>query len=779
MTHDVFVEGNFAIGQPVLRTEDPILVRGEGHYADDMNLPDQAYAYLVRSPVAHGILRGVDLASVRDMPGVLYAFAIDELDAAGFGTLKCRFVTTNQDGSPMKQPVCKALAQGKVRFVGDPVACVVATSAVAAKDAAEAVALDIEQLPAVTTAGEAAQPGAPQLYDDVPDNVQLDYRYGDKDAIAAAFAGAAHVTRVELDNTRLVCNPIEPRAALASYDADTGFTLRTCTQGVVNIKSQLVNEILPPGNRVRVLTANVGGSFGMKSSVYPEYICAMHAAQILGRPVKWTDERSSSFLSDQHGRDNQVVAELALDADGRFLAVRYTVLANLGAYLSLVGPMMPTRNIVINGIGQYKTPLMEVATKTLFTNTTPIGAYRGAGRPEANYFMERLVEVAAAEMGIDSVELRRRNQIEPAAIPYKTPAGVVYDSGDFAALMDHTLALADWDGFAARKAESEVRGLIRGRGIGCFLEATAGPMPEMGAIRFDADGGVTMVTGTLDYGQGHAAAFAQVLTTRLGVPFERIRLMQGDSDVVEAGSGSGGSRSIMNSGAYLVAAADEVIARGRQIAAHVLEAAVADIEFDGGRFKIAGTDRAIGIMELAARLRAGLDLPDDVPQTLDASQSGPGMPAVFPNGCHICEIEIDPDTGTTRIDRYVAVNDFGTIVNPMLVDGQLHGGIVQSIGQALMERTVYDSEGQLVTGSFMDYALPHAPDLPSFTMESRPTIATTNPLGVKGCGEAGCAGGLTAVMNAVNDALAPYGVRNFNMTATPLAVWRAIHGVAG
>jgi aerobic carbon-monoxide dehydrogenase large subunit len=784
MSHDVIyddmsVTENFAVGQSVRRSEDPILVRGEGNYTDDFHLDGQAYAFILRSPVAHGYIRGIDAEAARAIPGVLYIFTADELEAAGFGALKSRLAFKNRDGSPMKTPLRRALAQGKVRFVGDPVACIVAETLAIAKDAAEAVVLDIEPLPAVTSAAEAATPDAPQIFDDVPGNVQLDYHFGEAEKVAEAFANAAHVTCLSLINNRLIVNPMEPRVALASYDADSGFTLQVCSQGVVNVRNQLVNDILPEGGKVRVVTGNVGGSFGMKFAVYPEYVAILHAAQTIGRPVKWTDERATSFLSDQHGRDHEFLGELALDAEGRFLAVRLTGYANLGGYLTTVGSMMPTRNIVVNVIGQYRTPLIEVACKAMFTNTSPVGAYRGAGRPEANYYMERLIDVAAREMGIDRITLRRRNQIAPSEIPHHAPSGMVYDSGDFSALMDHALARADWDGFAARKRESEARGLLRGRGIGCFLEATAGPMPEMAALRFDADGGVTILTGTLDYGQGHATTFAQVLSTHLGIPFASIRLLQGDSNELAAGSGSGGSRSIMNSGAYILAAADEVVERGRKIAGHVLEAAVQDIEFSQGRFTIAGTDRSIGLFELAAKLRAGLVVPADLPQKLDAEHRGPGMPATFPNGCHICEVEIDPETGVTRVVKYVSVNDFGTIVNPLLVEGQLHGGIVQSIGQALMERTVYDEQGQLLSGSFLDYALPRADDLIDFSTENRPTLATTNPLGVKGCGEAGCAGGLTSVMNAVNDALADLGVHHIDMPATPLAVFKAIHAAKG
>jgi aerobic carbon-monoxide dehydrogenase large subunit len=774
MSNRISVTENFAVGQSVLRSEDPVLLRGEGRYTDDVNLDGQAYAFILRSPIAHGLIRAIDLEAARAMPGVLYVFTAAELAAAGYGDLKSRLPFKNRDGSPMKTPVRRALAEGKVRFVGDPVACVIAESVAIAKDAAEAIGLDIETLPAVTRPSQAAKPDAPQLYDDVPGNVQLDFHFGESEKVAAAFAQAAHVVQLDLLNNRLVPNPMEPRVALAAFDAESGFTLNVCSQGVVNLKNQLVSGILPEGQTVRVVTGHVGGSFGMKFAVYPEYVAILHAAQKLGRPVKWTDERSTSFLSDQHGRDHEFLGELALDSEGRFLALRFTGYGNLGAYLTTVGPLMPTRSIVVNAISQYQTPLIEVASKAIFTNTTPIGAYRGAGRPEANYFMERLIDVAAAQMGIDRIALRRRNQIRPDQLPYQAPSGMVYDSGDFSALMDRALELADWDGFAARKSASAARGLLRGRGIGCFLEATAGPMPEMAALRFDANGEVTILTGTLDYGQGHSTAFAQVLSMRLGIPFDRIRLVQGDSDEVAAGSGSGGSRSLMNSGAYILAAADETVERGRKIASHLLEAAPQDIEFSQGHFVIAGTDRSIGLIELAVKLHNGLTVPPDLPQSLDAEHRGPGVPATFPNGCHICEVEIDPETGVTHLETYVSVNDFGTIVNPLLVDGQLHGGIVQSIGQALMEHTVYDDSGQLLSGSFMDYAMPRAGDLIDFRSESRPTLATTNPLGVKGCGEAGCAGGLTAVMGAVNDALADRGIAHINMPATPLAIFKAL-----
>jgi carbon-monoxide dehydrogenase large subunit len=496
----------------------------------------------------------------------------------------------------------------------------------------------------------------------------------------------------------------------------------------------------------------------------------MHAARELGRPVKWTDDRSGSFLSDTHGRDAETTAELALDRDGHFLAVRLTIYGNVGATYGAPGP--PTRNAVRNTLGVYKTPLIEVSTKCMFTNTTPVGAYRGAGRPEANYYMERLVDAAAAEMGIDRVELRRRNHIPPDAMPYKAPNGTTYDSGDFTNLLNQALALADWDGFAARKAESRARGRWRGRGISDYLELTGPPGREMGGIRFEADGTVTIITGTLDY--GHASPFAQVLSTRLGIPFQKIRLLQGDSDELIAGGGTGGSKSMMTSGTAIVAAGEKVVETGKQIAAHVLEAAVADIEFRAGRFVIAGTDRSVGIMELAEKIRSGLKLPAELPQSLDVQLVADGPPSAFPNGCHIAEVEVDPETGMVDVVRYAFVNDFGTVINPLLVNGQAHGGIVQGIGQALREHTIYDEQGQLLTGSYMDYALPRAEDAPLFTHEFHPVPATTNVLGAKGCGEAGCAGGLPSVMNALVDALSGLGVTQIDMPATPERVWRAI-----
>ncbi len=766
----------FGVGQPLRRMEDPVLLRGAGKFTDDLNLPNQAYAVMVRSAVAHGTIRGIDTSAAKAMPGVLAVYTGADLQAAGFGTLKNIIAFPNRDGTPMRKPARPSLTMDKVRFAGDPFACVIAETAAQARDAAEAVTADIDPLPAVTEAREAVKPGAPQLYGDVPGNVTLDYHFGDTAKVNAAFAAAAHVTRLGIINNRLVVAPMEPRAAIGEYDnAKDRWTMHLGCQGVIGMRRQIAADLLNvPPEKVHVLAGNVGGSFGMKAAVYPEYAGLLHGAKSLGRPVKWTDDRSGSFVSDHHGRNHDIKAELALDKDGKFLAVRIDGYVNVGAYLTPVTPLMGTLNVAKNTIGVYATPALEVSMKCAFTNTSPVGAYRGAGRPESNYYMERLVDTAAAELGIDRVELRRRNYIKPEQIPHKTPSDMLYDSGNFRAVLERALKAADWDGFDKRRADSRARGKLRGRGVGSFLEVTAPANPESGGVRFESDGTVTILTGTLDYGQGHVTPFAQVLHDQLGIPVDRFRLQQGDSDQLVAGSGTGGSRSAMNSSAALVKAAGLVIEKGKQIAAHALEAAAADIEFADGRFAIAGTDRSIGIMELAAKLRQGMNLPAGVTDTLDVNDKIDGVPSTFPNGCHIAEVEIDPDTGAAEVVKYSTVNDFGTILNPMIVEGQCHGGIVQGIGQALAERVVYNEDGQLLSGSFMDYALPRAADVPYFSFLSEPTKATTNPLGVKGCGEAGCAGALPSVMNAVVDALGEYGIKHIDMPATPHRVWQAI-----
>src|SRR5256884_1928734 len=555
----------FGIGQPVPRSEDPMLVRGEGRYTDDVKLAGEAYAVMVRSRVPHGIIKSIDTSAARKMPGVLGVYT--GADLAGYGTLKCIVPFKSRDGTPMKRPPRPALPTDKVRFVGDPIAFAVAETLLQAKDAAEAVDVEIEPLPAVTSPAEAIRPGAPLLHAEAPGNVALDYHYGDAGQVAAAFANAFHVTRIELINSRVVVNAMEPRAAVGVYDAASGrYTLHVPSQGVFGMKGRIAENLKVEAKQVRILTGHVGGSFGMKAAPFPEYVCVLHAARALGRPVKWADERSGSFVSDSHGRDHELTAELALDADGNFLAVRITNFGNMGAFLSPVAPMPSTLNIVKNAQNVYRTPLIEVSTKCVFTNTSHVSAYRGAGRPEGNYYMERLVDAAAAEMGIDRLALRRRNQIKPRELPIKTASGSNYDSGDFPGVLKHALEVADAKGFARRKRESRKRGKVRGLGVGSFLEVTAPPSKEMGGLRFEADGTVTIITGTLDYGQGHAAPFAQVLSEKLGVPFDRVRLLQGDSDELLTGGGTGGSRSMYASGTAIVEAARKVIEQGREIA---------------------------------------------------------------------------------------------------------------------------------------------------------------------------------------------------------------------
>ncbi|WP_323795246.1 xanthine dehydrogenase family protein molybdopterin-binding subunit [Nisaea sp.] len=766
----------YGIGQPVTRSEDPKLLRGEGNYTDDVNLDGQAYGVMVRSPYAHGTLNGIDTAEASTAPGVIAILTGADLDAAGLGTMKCGLPLKGRDGSPINYVPRPALATDKVRYVGDPVAIVIAETAVQARDAAELVELDINPLPAVTDARAAAQAGAPQLYDSVSGNTAIDFQYGDTEKVDTAFREASHQTRLNIRNNRIVVSAMEPRSAVASFDtASDGYTLHVGCQGVFGMMNTLAKQVfnIKP-EKMHVITGNVGGSFGMKAGAYPEYICVLHAAKVLGRPVKWTDDRSGSFLSDCHGRDHDMTAELALDADGKFTALRITGYGNVGAFLTAVSPMMPTMNTLKNANSVYRLPLIEVASKAVFTNTTPVTAYRGAGRPEANYYMERLIETAAREMGIDAIELRRRNQILPSEIPYAAANGMNYDSGDFPTIMQKAVEASDWNGFTARKAESEKRGKLRGRGVGCYLEVTAPVQEEMGGIRFEENGDVTIITGTLDYGQGHWTPFAQVLHQKLGVPFERIRLIQGDSAELIAGGGTGGSKSIMASGAAILEASDIVIDKGKKIAAHVFETAVEDIVFEGGAFQVAGTDRTVTITELVEQLRNGLEVPEGISRDLSVEHIFDAAPSAFPNGCHVCELEVDPDTGVVEIDRYNMVNDFGTVVNPLLVEGQAHGGIVQGLGQALMENAIYDSEGQLQTGSYMDYAVPRASDVPSFTFATHAVPATTNPLGAKGCGEAGCAGSLPSIMNALVDALAPLGVKHIDMPATPEKVWAAI-----
>ncbi|HZT27769.1 MAG TPA: xanthine dehydrogenase family protein molybdopterin-binding subunit [Pseudolabrys sp.] len=764
----------FGVGQPVRRTEDPVLVRGQGRYTDDIARSGQAYAVMVRSREAHGIIKSIDTAAAKSMPGVLAVLTAADLN--GYGGLKCTLPLKNRDGSPIRYVPRPALTSDKVRFVGDPVACVIAESVNQAKDAAEAVALDIEPLPAVLKPADAVKPGAPLVFEQVAGNVALDFHAGDAEKVAAAFAQAKHVTRLTTSNQRMIVASMEPRAAIGEYDAASDkWTLYSCSQGVHGLKTSLADILHVPAEKVRVVTGQVGGSFGMKASAYPEYVCILHAAKVLGRPVKWTDERSGSFVSDHHGRAQDMTIEIAFDKNAHILAIRLSGYGDMGGYLAQFGPLLPTGNQVKNIASVYRTPLIEVATKCVFTNTSHVSAYRGAGRPEGNYYVERALDLAAHELGIDRVELRKRNMIRKHDLPFKAASGMTYDCGDFLGVLKHALELADYAGFKKRKRESMKLGKLRGIGIGCYLEVTAAPGKELGAVHFEKDGTVTIVTGTMDFGMGHATTYMQMLTQMLGVPFDRIRVVEGDSDRMTFGGGSGGSRSVMFVGAALTESSRLVIERGKQIASHVLEASAGDIEFKTGRFTIAGTDRSIGLMELAQRLHAGLKLPEGVPNTLDVDHVvNEPVPSAFPNGCHVAEVEVDPQTGHAQVVRYAAVNDLGTVVNPLLVEGQIQGGVVQGLGQALLEQAIYDSDGQLVTGSFMDYAMPRAHDAPMIAVAHHPVPTKSNPLGAKGCGEAGTSGGLPAVANATVNALSDLGITHLEMPMTPARIWQAI-----
>jgi len=764
----------FGVGQSVSRKEDPILVTGQGRYTDDLDFDGQAFAVFLRSPVAHGEIRTLDTKAALAHPDVLAVYTSHDLVRAGYGEPRCGLPLKNTEGTALFAPPRPLMAKKRVRHVGEIVAIVIAATEASARDGLELIDLEIEQLPAAIGPERALLAEAPEVHEGHP-NRCLDWRYGDHDAVDQAFAKAAHVSRIKLTNNRVVVASMETRVAVATFDpVERRYTLDVGCQGAFGLREGLVGLLRVEPHQVRVRTGHVGGSFGMKSAAYPEYVPLLHAAKELGRPIKWRDSRSDAFVSDQQGRATVIEGELALDEEGRFLGVRVHHIADMGAYLTAFGPAMPSVNMQKNLPSLYRTGAISIRAECTFTNTVPIGPYRGAGRPEANYVMERLVDLAARETGRDPAELRKLNLIPADAMPYQALSGLSYDSGDFETVLAKGLDQADWAGFEERRQGSETRGVIRGRGLACYLEVTAPPRQEMGGIRFEKNGRVSLITGTLDYGQGHASAFAQVVVDQLGIPFELIDLIQGDSDQLIAGGGTGGSRSIMSSGKAMVEASAEVIERGRALAAHHLEAAIADIEFGDGSFKISGTDREISLIDLAKSARMMTALPDDLTPTLDVAMIADAPPSAFPNGCHIAEVEIDPETGFVKVDRYTAVDDFGTLINPMLAEGQVHGGVVQGIGQALWEQAVYDETGQLLTGSFMDYTMPRADDLSMIDVDFHPVPASSNPLGVKGCGEAGVTGALPAIMNAIADALARRGAEPVDMPATPERIWSAL-----
>jgi len=764
----------FGIGQPVRRVEDQRLVTGRGRFTDDVNLPGQVYGFVVRSPHAHARIRRIDTSKAMAAPGVLAVLTAADVGGA---SIPCFVPITNRDGSKAPMPPHPILCRDKVRYVGDKVAFVVAETRAQARDATELVEVDYEPLEAVADTAAALGARVPPVHEECPGNLAFDWHFGDEQAVAAAFAKAARRVRLELVNNRLVCNPMEPRAAVAEWDAGAGkLTVHTCTQGGWAFRDVLAQNLGLPKEKVRVVTPDVGGGFGMKAMFYGEYTLCALAAKKLGRPVKWTSERGEAFLSDSQGRDHVTVAELAFDADHRILGLKVDVVANMGAYYYFFAPFIPTGAALKVLPGVYDVKCLSYGVKAVFTNTVPVDAYRGAGRPESIYCIERLMDLAAAELGVDRLELRRKNFIRPEQMPFKTAAGEVYDSGDFERVMNAAVERADWQGFAARRAEAARRGKLRGIGLCYYIESTMGNPVEHATVRFAPDGAVEVLVGTQSNGQGHETAYAQVLVERLGVPFEKVRIVQGDTDAIADGGGTGGSRSLTAEGVAILEASDRVIEKGKIAAAHVFETAVADITFADGTFRVAGTDRAIGIMELAERVRVMASKPPGLEEGLDASASIKLDAWTFPNGCHVAEVEVDPETGITRIVRYTVVDDFGVVVNPLLVEGQVHGGVVQGIGQALLEHTVYDASGQLLTGSFMDYCMPRADDLPSFDFSTVEVPCRNNPLGVKGCGEAGSVGSCAAVINALVDALSPLGVRHVDMPALPEKVWRLAQG---
>jgi len=767
--------GNFGISQPVRRREDIRFLIGRGQFTDNIDMPGQAYAHFVRSKHAHGIVRAANVARARSAPGVLGVFTGADLCAAGIGPIPFLPVP----GFPMDTPVetpRHALALDRVRYVGEQVAVVVAVTLAQAIDAADMTEVEIEPLAAVPDIEHAVVPGAPAIWPLAPDNVVLTWRSGDRTQVDAAFARAAHIARLHLVNNRVAAVPIEPRSSIAGYDAGSGrYSMTISSQGVLYFLRGLCEHTLRLApDQIHLRTFDVGGAFGTKELPYPEDIAILYAARVLGRPVKWTGTRSEQLLSDNHARDALVDCALALDEEGNFLAVRATILNAMGAYCSYIAPIMPIRNTT-NGLPLlYRTPLVEVCHKMVVTNSTPTGPYRGAGRELGALIVERLVDQAARDLNLDAIALRRRNVIPRSAIPYTTPTGRTYDSGDFETVLDKALALADWDGFPARAQASKAAGKLRGRGISFYIESVGGIPFEGAIIRFADDGTVSVVLATQSQGQGHETSFAQVVAHLLGVPFDQVRICEGDSADTPRGMGSFASRSMIMAGSAIKVTCDLVIEKGRRLAAHFLEVSESDIEFGAGTFRAAGTDLAIGFGELAARLR-GASLPDHLPKTLDSSGEFAVKDFHFPNGCHICEIEIDPDTGKIEVARYAVVADYGVIVNPMIVRGQLQGGVAQGLGQALFEHCVYDADGQLLTGSFMDYPIPRACDFPEPVEMFHEIPSTQNPLGVKGCGEAGVTGSIPAIVNAVADALARAGAPTMiQMPFTPEKVWRAL-----
>jgi len=775
------------IGQSVRRKEDLRFITGAGQYTDDINMTRQTAGVFLRSPHAHANIRSIDLARAKAAPGVVAIFT--GADLTGVNGLPCGWLITGTDGKPMNEPPHPVLAQGKVRYVGDQVALVIAETQHQAKDAAELIDVDYEVLPAVVNCVEALKAGAPQIHEQAPGNKCYTWALGDKAAVDAAFAKAAHVSKLDIVNNRLVPNAIEPRCALASYDRSAdAYTLYVSNQNPHVERLLMTAFVLGlPETKVRVIAPDVGGGFGSKIYLYGEETAMVWASKRVNRPIKWAADRSEAFVSDAHGRDHVTHAELAMDKDGKFLAMRVVTNANMGAYLSTFASCIPTILYATLLAGQYTTPAIYVEVTASFTNTAPVDAYRGAGRPEATFVVERLVHQAGVDMKIAQDEIRRRNFIR--TFPYATPVALTYDIGNYDATLDGANELADVKGYAARKADSAKRGKLRGIGYASYIEAcglapsnVAGALGaraglfEAGEVRVNPTGSVTVFTGSHSHGQGHETTFAQIVAGRLGIDIANVDVVHGDTGRVPFGMGTYGSRSLSVGGTAIVKALDKVIAKGKKIAAHLLEAAEGDIEFKDGKFTVAGTDRSKAFAEVSLAAYVPHNYPlDKLEPGLDETAFYDPTNFTYPAGTHIAEVEIDPDTGVVTVAAFTAVDDFGNIINPMIVEGQVHGGVAQGIGQALLEHCVYDPEsGQLLTGSYMDYAMPRADDLPSFKVGTRVTPCTHNPLGAKGCGEAGAIGAPAAIMNAVHDALSAVGVTRIDMPASPHRVWQAI-----
>lgn len=777
------VEG---IGASVARKEDKRFLTGKGRYTDDMSVPGMKYAFFVRSPYAHARIRSIDMAAAMDMPGVIGILEGKQLQTDAIGNIICGWMIHSKDGSPMKMGVWRPLAHETVRYVGDAVAIVVADSLGEARDAAEAVLVEYDVLPAVTEAVKALEAGQPQLHSEAPNNLIFDWQLGDGAAADKAITEAAHVTEMTIRNNRLAPNPMEPRATLGIYDsAEDHYTCYTTSQNphVARLVMSAFYNVAPE-NKLRVIAPDVGGGFGSKIYIYPEEIVCLWASKKTGVPVKWTCDRTEAFLTDAHGRDHVSTVKMAFDKDNRITGLKVDTIANLGAYMSLFSSAVPTYLYATLLSGQYAIPAIHANVRTVYTNTVPVDAYRGAGRPEATYLLERTMETAARELGVSPAELRRKNFIR--TFPYQTPVIMNYDAGDYEASLEAAMTSADWNGFAARKAEAARRGKKRGIGMSCYIEACGiAPSAAVGSlgagvglwesaeVRVNAVGTIEVMTGSHSHGQGHETTFAQLVADRLGIPIDNVNIVHGDTDKVQMGMGTYGSRSGAVGMSAVVKALDKVEAKAKKIAAHLMEADESDIVIENGELKVAGTDKALPWFQVALAAYTAHNLPAGMEPGLKEGAFYDPSNFTFPAGCYICEVEVDPETGVTEIIQFVAADDFGNIINPMIVEGQVHGGIAQGIGQALLENVHYDPQnGQLITASYMDYAMPRADDLPSFKLSHQNTPCPSNPLGIKGCGEAGAIGSPPALMNAITDAI---GNNSLTMPATPQKVWAALN----